>query len=278
MNENTEIVPPDQFKSVVRRERSEIQPIDPSNPSDILRYAIDSGMTAESLERMMAVRRELVAEKAAKEFSDALAAFQAECPIITKRKYGAKQAYRYSPLDHIIKEVKPLLQKHGFSYSVTCVIEGDKVKAICRVKHQGGHSEVSEFPCPVDAANPMMTAPQRFGGALTFAKRYAFTCAFGILTADEDTDGGVAPKPAGPSTMAGDKPKRDTTETAMKQQLVELTREYHGAVGFNLDANQKGKLLQYLANIDAVGPFDTLDSLSGGKLKNVIEKIKKLKP
>ena len=37
---------------------------------------------------------------------------------------------------------------------------------------------------------------------MTFAKRYAFCNAFGILTADEDNDGGPKPKPAGPSSVA----------------------------------------------------------------------------
>ena len=40
-----------------------------------------------------------------------------------------------------------------------------------------------------------MSPMQSFGAAMTFAKRYAFCNAFGILTADEDRDGqGPAPK------------------------------------------------------------------------------------
>ena len=33
-----------------------------------------------------------------------------------------------------------------------------------------------------------MSAPQKFASAMTFAKRYAFCNAFGILTSDEDVD------------------------------------------------------------------------------------------
>jgi hypothetical protein len=40
-----------------------------------------------------------------------------------------------------------------------------------------------------------MNEPQRFASALTFAKRYAFCNAFGILTGDEDDNAEKATAP-----------------------------------------------------------------------------------
>ena len=40
---------------------------------------------------------------------------------------------------------------------------------------------------PIDK-DGFMNTPQKFASALTYAKRYAFCNAFGILTADEDDD------------------------------------------------------------------------------------------
>jgi hypothetical protein len=175
------------------------------NIGSLLERAVDSKAAVEVLERLQVLRKELRVEKAKEAYDEAMAAFQAACPVIDKTKFGAKDAYKYAPLDVIVVVVRGLLQTHGFSYSVTSEIEANWVKAICRVTHRGGHSEESAFKVPIDSRNPMMNDPQRYAGSMTFAKRYAFCNAFGILTADEDKDGSTRrQKPAGPSNKAAD--------------------------------------------------------------------------
>lgn len=163
--------------------------IPPFDIEAIFRLAIEKEGTAETIEKLMGIRRELNAEAAKKAFNESLALFQQECPIIKKGKFGAKNAYKYAPLDSIISQVQPLLTKYGFSFTVTSDVEKDWVKAICKVTHRAGHSESSEFKIPTDARNTMMNDPQRYAGSLTFAKRYAFCNSLGILTGDEDKDG-----------------------------------------------------------------------------------------
>lgn len=178
------------------------------NIEAIFQLAIEKQGTAETLEKLMSIRRELNEEAARHAFSDALAALQAELPVIPKSKFGAKNAYKYAPLDVVVPMVQPLLTKHGFSFTITSEVEKDWVKAFCKVKHHQGHSEVSEFKVPVDQRNPMMNDPQRYAGSLTFCKRYAFMNAFGIMTGDEDTDGStVKPRAAGPMSESPPKPE-----------------------------------------------------------------------
>ncbi len=174
-----------------------------SDPLELLRMAIERGSDVGAIERLMAVRQQLNAETSKALFDRAMADFQRECPVIEKTKLGAKGAYKYAPLDCIIAQVRELIHKHGFSFGVTSEIKPGFLKAVCKITHKGGHSEPSVFEVPIDNKNPMMTDPQRYGGAMTFAKRYAFCNGFGILTADEDIDGaGSRPKPAGPSAVA----------------------------------------------------------------------------
>lgn len=187
------------------------------DPESILRYAIDRGADVTVIERLMVVREKLQAEASKAAFDCSMAAFQSECPIILKEKSGAKNAYKYAPLDAIVEQVRGLTQKHGFSFSVTSEVDAGWVKAVCKITHAAGHSELSSFRVPVDSKNPMMTDPQRYGGAMTFAKRYAFCNGFGILTADEDLDGHAArPKPPGP------KQATDKTRQWMLDQLKPL--------------------------------------------------------
>ena len=192
------------------------------DPESILRFAIEHGASVETIERIMAVRRELKAEQAKAEFDMAMASFQSKCPVIIKSKAGAKNYYRYAPLDDIVQQVRGLIKEHGFSYKITTDIDTGWVKAVCTVTHAAGHSETSEFKVPIDSKENAMSDPQRYAGAMTFAKRYAVCNSFGILTADEDTDAAAKPKPAGPSTVASAPSVKDLARELWK--LLEPVR------------------------------------------------------
>lgn len=185
-------------------------PLASINPEALIAHAIENKTDVSVMKELLAMRAALRAENAKSEYDRAMAAFQAECPIIQKTKAGANNYYKFAPLDHIILQVRELIRKHGFSFSITSEITEGWVKAICTIKHEGGHSEESVFQCPIDA-NPKnaMSAPQRYGASMTFSKRYSFCNGFGIMTADEDVDAGKRGKPAGPSTLAADVEVKD---------------------------------------------------------------------
>jgi len=162
------------------------------NVEGLLEKAVDAKAAVEVLERLMVMRRELQAEAARSAFDRSLAAFQAECPVIVKsqvvhQKNSTAVRYRFAPLDVIVSQVKGLLEKHGLSHTETAIVDKDWVTAVCTVKHCLGHSEKSEFKVPIDP-EAYMNAAQKFASALTFAKRYAFCNALGILTGDSDDD------------------------------------------------------------------------------------------
>lgn len=242
-------------------------------PMDLLQLAVERGASVDTIERMMAVRRELRAEKAKEEFDRAMAEFQAKCPIIEKTKFGAKNSYKYAPLDEIVSKTKDLMSSLGLSYGLTSVTDGDWVTAKLTVKHNAGHFEQSEFRVPIDKQNNMMTPPQRHGGAMTFAKRYAFCNAFGILTGDEDTDShGAPPKPAGPNSLAGTSVV-NKEETELKKKLIIMTREIHGCPNFRLNDDQKQKLEQFLIDENYISDTEILGDLGGKRLAEVVARI-----
>ena len=244
---------------IARRETSAAVAVPAFNIESIFQLAIEKQGTAETLEKLMGIRRELNAEAAKKAFDESMAAMQSEMPIITKRKFGAKQAYKYAPLDDIVTQVQPFLHKHGFSFTVTSEVEKDWVKAICKITHAGGHSDSSEFKCPVDSRNVMMNDPQKYAGSLTFCKRYAFCNAFGILTGDEDNDGGTKPKPNIPAVATPD-------VAALKKQLWDMTKEIH--------QGRKDILRQYLTDDCGLDPDKTLEDLTAPELTALIATVK----
>lgn len=172
----------------------------PFNAEALISQAIQQKVPVETMERLLTIRRELKAEFAKEQFDQAMANFQAECPTIQKTKEVKTKAgivaYRYAPIESIIEQVKKFLQKNGFSYSTQMITGEGKVKATCIVKHKFGHQESCDMEVPLGNKTEIMSNTQVVAAASTFAKRYAFCNAFGILTGDEDTDAANSPMTA----------------------------------------------------------------------------------
>lgn len=243
----------------------------------VIRYAIEKGMTADTMQGFMVIRRELKAEQAKTAFDEALAQFQAECPIIEKRKAvmnkdGRSVRYKYAPLDDIVAQVKGILKAHGFSYTLNAEVKDKMVKAVCRIKHSAGHEQFSDMEVPIDP-EAYMNVQQRYASALTFAKRYAFCNGFGILTGDEDTDGaGTKPLQAGPSALQGTAPPTPS-DTENKKKLFDLTRSIHLARGYAPDEDAKRRLTQWLIDENVISDTQTVADLAGPALAKAVEKV-----
>lgn len=153
--------------------------------------AIEMNLDIDKMKEFLAMRKEAKQDWAKEQYDIAMARFQEECPVIKKNKSvqdksGVKR-YSYSPLDSIVQQVGKLIAKNGFSYTTKIKNDKEFLTATVRVTHRAGHSEESEFAIPV-GTEAFMTDVQKYGARATFAKRYAFINAFGILTGDEDTD------------------------------------------------------------------------------------------
>jgi len=159
---------------------------------NLLLRVVQQKLPVETAREFMQLRREAKAEWAKEQFDNAMAKFQMDCPIIEKKKDVKNDAgeviYKYAPIEDILRAVKPIMLDNGFSFRIKTET-GDMVKAICVVTHIKGHSEESEMQVPKGTKTRMMSDTQVVAAALTFAKRYAFCNAFGILTGDEDNDG-----------------------------------------------------------------------------------------
>jgi hypothetical protein len=190
-------------------------------PERLIALAIEKGVSVETMEKLLAMRRELKQEAAKEAYFKALGAFQAECPVIEKTKAvknkGGSVVYRYAPLESIVEQVRAILTKHGFSYNTDTSQSEQELTVMCVSHHVAGHSETTKIAVPI--GSDYMTAQQMVGSARTFAMRYAFCNAFGILTGDEDTD-------ARKIENGDAKPKADTDEMyKMKQVWLDKIRD-----------------------------------------------------
>ena len=170
------------------------QPMALATVDRLLATAVANDISVDALEKLLGLHERMQATAARAAYAEALSAFQADCPVIPKTKSAnaGNYSYKYAPLDVIVSTVGPILRAHGLSYRFDTAFEateyGQAQVVRCIVQHRDGHSEASEFRTPTDAG-ARMNDMQKSASAQTYAKRYAFCNALGILTGDEDNDG-----------------------------------------------------------------------------------------
>jgi len=181
--------------AIVLPQKPQVIQQNPTSIEGMIALAITNKVDVGTMERLMAMRKELKVEKAKEDFDKAMASFQAECPTIKKTKMvktnAGVLAYKYAPIEDIVDQVKGLIKKNGFSYSSNMAIikdAGTTIKVSLKITHSGGHSEITEMSVPLGTKTGIMSDSQVVAAASTFAKRYAFCNAFGILTEDEDNE------------------------------------------------------------------------------------------
>ena len=157
---------------------------------------LDPSISPERLEKMMDLKDRWDNRQASMEFSAAMAGFQGDCPVIKKTKKvkftsgsGKTTEYNYSPIDEIAEIIRPILKKHGLSYSFNIETkESGLAVIVTTIRHSSGHSEQTRYEFNDMHDDMRMNLSQRRKSAVTFAKRAALENALGIVTAEEDDD------------------------------------------------------------------------------------------
>lgn len=178
---------------------------------DLLRHAIDKGVSVESLERLVALHERIADRMAAQEFAVAMSDFQRRCPPIRKNKKasirmdsGASFSYQYAELHEIASVVNPLLAELGLSYTWDSKSTETSCECTCTVRHVNGHSVTASFSAPIQARSKATSQAQNGAMALTHAKRQALVQVLGLTLCDPDTDAAVEPSGAITATQAAD--------------------------------------------------------------------------
>lgn len=104
---------------------------------------------------------------------------------------AGSRTYKYLNLATLLKNIKPIFEKHGiaFSQKVTFNGTGDGRQTLGTVEtiifDENEQQTVCEYPFCITGD------PQQVGSAITYARRYSLTAILGIFP-DKDDDGGYA--------------------------------------------------------------------------------------
>jgi hypothetical protein len=149
----------------------------------------------ERLEKFLDLQIMMEERQSKEAYNKAMAAFQGDCPVIVKNKTvdftaksGNQTKYDFAPLDEIVSVIKPLLQKHGLSFSFN-IVPGESMDClITTISHADGHSKDYNYTFFPMHDDQRMNQSQRRKSAITYAKRAGLENALGIVTTGEDDD------------------------------------------------------------------------------------------
>lgn len=146
------------------------------------------------MQQLMELKREWDRDRAAEAYGAAIAEFQRRCPqIVKERKADAGSLkYQFASFDDVMKKAGPILSELGIALSFSTEANDRGIRVTVKIR-VGIHAE----ECTLDVPIPDMkvNATQRYGAALSYAKRYALCAALNIVVTDEDDDASSAYDP-----------------------------------------------------------------------------------
>lgn len=215
------------------------------------------------------------------ELVTALVSAQAEFSAVPKGSVNPFFNSKYAGLPEVVEHTTPVLTKHGLSVmQFVTFIEGYGDALTTYVAHTSGQYIADTMPLHLPKNDP-----QGQGSAITYARRYAYMAALGIV-ADNDDDGNAASggnysKPQqGQSSLtqrvaAAAKPQQGQfsageAKPATKPQTQAIWAITHKGLGWD-DA----QMYDYLD--EATGrKIETLETLYIDEAKRIIEALKAL--
>lgn len=160
-------------------------------PLEMLNRALETGATAEVLEKFMALHERWSIGQARRAFDAAIADAKAEIkPVKKNRKVDfvtqkGRTSYEYEDLAEIAKQIDPILAEHGLSYRYRSTQEGNRLSVTCIMSHRDGHSEETSLTASNDESGNKNSI-QAIGSAITYLQRYTLKLALGIAASKDD--------------------------------------------------------------------------------------------
>ena len=121
--------------------------------------------------------------------AEALAAAQGEFEAVPKTADNPFFKSKYANLPDVVLAASPILAKHGLAVTQLPDFDGEHDLLTTRVMHKSGEWLEASMRLYLPKADA-----QSQGSALTYARRYSYSGAVGVVT-DVDDDGNAASKP-----------------------------------------------------------------------------------
>lgn len=184
--------------------KSEHQVHDASMLEVISRAASNPEVDVTKMERLFALQKEFLMQRAETAFNDAMSKAQAEMRRVAADSNNPQTRSQYASYGAIDRVLRPIYTEHGFSISFDTgeSPREDFVRMLAIVAHKDGFSRTYHADIPADGkgakGGDVMTKTHAFGAATTYGMRYLLKMVFNVAIGEDDTDGNTEddPKPA----------------------------------------------------------------------------------
>lgn len=114
----------------------------------------------------------------------ALAKATAELENVGKghKAQAGRASYTYANIADVLREVRPVLARHGLCVVAGQSLEEDAVVVVSRLLHESGQYLETDCRVPVDRQGGI----HGVGSAITYARRYALLALVGVAAEDDD--------------------------------------------------------------------------------------------
>lgn len=163
------------------------------------RAARDPGIDIDKMERLLAMQERIWDRAKESAYNTAMAACQADMPIIIPRTMNTQTGSLYAALEEMDRVARPIYTSYGFglSFGTSDCPTPEYYRQTCKVLHRDGHSVMHVVDLPPDLAgikgNPNKTPIQAFGSSMTYGQRFQTKLVFNIVIAGMDNDGNGRP-------------------------------------------------------------------------------------
>jgi hypothetical protein len=191
--------------------------------------ARDPNVDVGKMERLYAMRKEMVAEQAKADFSAALSRVQAGMGRVVANKRNQQTNSDYADYASLDRELRPLYTAEQFalSFGTEDSPNKDEVRVVCDVSHSAGHTRRYMIPMPADGkgakGGDVMTKTHATGSAIQYGMRYLLKMIFNVAIGKDD-DGNGAGRTQKPSMS--EQKQAHWLEVAEKlDDIVEYTKQ-----------------------------------------------------
>jgi hypothetical protein len=182
------------MNDVVTREPSPAQRL----AEVMAKFMLDPSITADKLEAVLKMRRELIAEEQKEAFQAAFARMQADLPQVPKngvvelvsktgQVFGRYNFAKWEDMDAVLR---PILTQHGFALTFRSEDKDGRLQVTGELMHSG-FSMICSINLPPDLG-PGRNALQAVGSALSYGKRYVTELLCNIVRKGDDDDANSA--------------------------------------------------------------------------------------
>lgn len=157
--------------------------------------AANPNVNIDKMERLMEMRKQVMARAAEVSYHAAMTRAQRAMPSLKKDKFNDQTKSWYSSLASVVASAVPIYTQEGFSVSFgteQSPLEGH-IRVVADVMHDNGHMKRYYYDNPIDltgiAGKVNKTQTHGRSSGVAYGRRYLLNLIFNLNACDDDNDG-----------------------------------------------------------------------------------------